>query len=181
MTDLFFERIDGVGSVERVHPRWTETASTMLGSGLWREVTVTPVVGDDVIEQAVRVITEHRFRERGLAGRPTEPDLKIARPLARALAAAGLLAGSRTVTAGQREAVRERILSDLNWHWNPGRDPVLTAMFNDHAVTVADAALAALGLTVEEEACSFCGESSEIAATGGSVRACEDCAAEADR
>ncbi|WP_454301114.1 hypothetical protein [Salana multivorans] len=70
------------------------TVEFFTGSPYWVEVTVTPVVTGDVIEQAARVISQQHWNTRPVMGEP----LGIQRRLARALADAGLLAGSRTVT-----------------------------------------------------------------------------------
>ena len=60
MSDRFFERVDGVGSVQRIHPHHPASIGVALADPNFREVTVAPVGGlrtdSGVIERAARLL-----------------------------------------------------------------------------------------------------------------------------
>ena len=109
----------------------------------WVEVTVTPVVTGDVIERTARAL--HAW---DVEGGPCEGPWESLTPEqhevwlsgARALADAGLLAGSRTVTPEQREAA-EAVLTT---------SPHMLLLSPGTIAKIVDTVLTAVGLTVEE-------------------------------
>lgn len=169
----YFQRVGQPGRIEHVEDHWPASMVAMEADPAWVEVTVSPVMSGDVTEEAAcgrcgLVRREHRIGYAAsrcpftaaqglLVGEDPEPGMLHRRfdggrgtVLDDTGRVVGYLAGPRTVTDEQREAMREQIAVALADDWNPNRDPVLTAMFRDYGVTAADAALAALGFTVEE-------------------------------
>ena len=69
----------------------------------------------------------------------SDPNLILA--LHAAFRAGAEFAAALTATSVVPEAVFEAVARALSDDWNPGRDPVLTAMFRDYAHTALTAAL----------------------------------------
>ena len=122
---------------------WT-IALALADAGL---LAVTPVVTGDVIEQAARMLHTLQWdgeQEDAESAWDHYPILAVARQeylrTAEALADAGLLAGSRTVTPEQREAAEAVLMTS----------PHMLLLSPGTIAKIVDTVLTAVGLTVEE-------------------------------
>ena len=122
---------------------WT-IALALADAGL---LAVTPVVPGDVIEQAARMLHTLQWdgeQEDAESAWDHYPILAVARQeylrTAEALADAGLLAGSRTVTPEQREAAEAVLMTS----------PHMLLLSPGTIAKIVDTVLTAVGLTVEE-------------------------------
>ena len=122
---------------------WT-IALALADAGL---LAVTPVVPGDVIDQAARMLHTLQWdgeQEDAESAWDHYPILAVARQeylrTAEALADAGLLAGSRTVTPEQREAAEAVLMTS----------PHMLLLSPGTIAKIVDTVLTAVGLTVEE-------------------------------
>lgn len=58
----YFQRVGQPGRIEHVEDHWPASMAAMEADPAWREVTVSPVVSDDVIEEAVRLLRDEASR-----------------------------------------------------------------------------------------------------------------------
>ena len=120
MSDRFFERVDGVGSVQRIHPHHSASIGAALADSKWREVTVAPVddlrPDADIIERAARAYDPEAFEDhpieqrRPLAAIQWGARRHLATEAAQRLAAAGFLIPSGTF-ASTKPSDAEHLLS----------------------------------------------------------------------